>query len=592
MDDFSSTPGPVARFGTRRGRTIYRDLRELHRFLPPVRKRELRLILLLSGVVALADIVTIGALLPFLALISGDAGQSGHYLVRIALKELSHLSGPDRFAVASATVVGSALVAAAVKTVLYWLSQRFVYRTSQDLAAQVLSNTLAQPYAYHLAKSSSELIATVNKVKSITMRTIAPIIQIVSHVITALAVFVTLVAIQPHIALIALGGICAAYLAIATFVTGSLRYNSSVIAGLQARRVQTLQEALGSVRDVLLGRTQDHFLDKFRELDRTILDARAHASIIGTVPRYIVETAIILVIVGLAYYLASAGPGLTATIPLLGGMILGIQKLLPAVQASYSGWAGIRGDHHSLRDVIDKLKLTVEVAPTPAAPQPFDREIRFVDVAFAYPGRRRPALDGINLTIAKGARIGIAGKSGGGKSTFADLVLGLLDPSAGRILVDGVALDADNLPAWRLRVGHVAQQPYLADCSIRENIAFCEAPADVDECRLARAIEGASLTRFVGELPDGLDTPVGEDGVRLSGGQKQRIGIARALYKQADVLVFDEATSALDSQTEAEVVEAIRAIDSHVTIVVIAHRPSTIAWCDRVLNFEDGRVVG
>lgn len=592
MDDFSANRGPVTRSGSRRGRTIYRDLRELHRFLPPVRKRELRLILLLSGVVALADIVTIGALLPFLALISGDAGQSGHYLVRFALERLSHLAGPDRFAVASAAVVGSAIVAAAVKVVLYWLSQRFVFRTSQDLAAQVFANTLAQPYSYHLQKSGSELIATVNKVKSITIRTIAPVIQIVSHVITAMAVLVTLVAIQPFIALIALGGICAAYLAIAAFVTGSLRHKSAQIAGLQARRVQTLQEALGSVRDVLLGRTQAHFVQRFRELDRTILDARAHASIIGMVPRYIVETAVILVIVGLTYYLASAGPGLTATIPVLGGMILGIQKLLPAVQASYSGWAGIRGDHHSLQDVIDKLKLPVDAAPPPAAPLPFDREIRFTGVAFAYPGRGRPALAGIDLTIAKGARIGIAGKSGGGKSTFADLVLGLLDPSAGRILVDGVALDADNLPAWRLRVGHVAQQPYLADSSIRENIAFCATPADVDEDRLARAVEGASLAAFIAELPEGLDTHVGEDGVRLSGGQKQRIGIARALYKQADVLVFDEATSALDSQTETEVVEAIRKIDPAVTILVIAHRPSTIAWCDRVLNFEDGRLVG
>jgi len=570
---------------------MYRDLRVLYGFLSRARVRELRLILVLSAVAAVADIITIGALIPYLAIISGDPGQAGHYLVRAALASLAQFDGVDRFAIATAILAGSAIAAALIKVVLYWLSQRFVFRTSHDLASQVFSTTLAQPYSYHLEKNSGELIATINKVKSITVRTIAPLIQIVSHMVTALAVFAALIVIQPFIALLALGGICGAYLIVAVMVTGSLRRNSALIAGLQTRRIQTLQEALGSIREVVLGGAQSYFVDRFAELDRAMLDARAHSTVIGMVPRYIIETAIILIIVGLAYYFGTLGTGFGAVIPVLGGMILGIQKLLPAVQTSYSSWAGIRSNHHALQNVIANLRLTVDRAPAPTAPLPFDREIRFSGVSFTYSGRTTPALRDIEVTIAKGARIGIAGKSGGGKSTFADLALGLLPPSSGEILVDGTALGPGNLRAWHLRAAHVAQHIYLPDCSIRENIAFCDAADEVDKAKLARAVEGASLSRFIAELPEGLDTQVGENGVRLSGGQKQRIGIARALYKRADLLVFDEATSALDSETEAEVVQAIRAIDPEVTIIVIAHRPSTIAWCDRVLTFAEGRLV-
>jgi ABC-type multidrug transport system fused ATPase/permease subunit len=571
-------------------RTLFADLKALYRFLPPRRLREFRLVLILSGVAALADVVTIGALLPFLAIVAGEVGEDSHLFVRTAFEWLGGFDASTRFLLAAAALVGAAVVAALLKGLLFAISQRFVFRSCNDIGRQVLANTLAQPYSYHLATSSAELIATIAKVRSITVRTVAPLIQIVSQLVTAAVVFAMLVAIEPVVAAIALGGICAAYLVVAVFATGLLRRNSAVAAGLQSQRMQTLQESLGSIREVLIDRSQDHFVNRFDRLDRAILDARASSLTIGMVPRYVVETGVILVIVGLAYYLASAGPGLGAAIPVLGGMILGIQKLLPAVQTSYSSWAGIRGNHHALLDVIDKLELADARPAAASAPLPFERDIRFEGVTFSYPERAEPALRGIDLSIEKGARIGIAGRSGGGKSTFADLLLGLLLPDEGRVLVDGVPLGQENLAAWHLRVAHVAQHVYLTDRTIRENIAMAEAPDAIDAKRLAAAVAGASLTGLVADLPHGLDTVVGEDGVRLSGGQKQRIGIARALYAEADVLVFDEATSALDSATESEVVEAIRSIDRSVTILVIAHRPSSIEWCDRILVFENGRL--
>jgi ATP-binding cassette subfamily B protein len=241
------------------------------------------------------------------------------------------------------------------------------------------------------------------------------------------------------------------------------------------------------------------------------------------------------------------------------------------------------------------LRVLEEPAEAPAASaEPiaeFRREIRFRGVDFHYPAAARPALRGIDLVIPKGSKVGLVGRSGSGKSTAMDLLMGLLEPTSGRVEIDGRALVASNAADWQREIAHVPQDLFLADASIRENIAFGADPAEIDDVRVRAAAEAADIAVFIEGLTNGYGTIVGERGTRLSGGQRQRLGIARALYKQASVIFFDEATSALDGETEAAVMAAIERLDPTLTIVLVAHRISTLEFCDQIIRLEEGRLV-
>jgi ABC-type multidrug transport system fused ATPase/permease subunit len=277
----------------------------------------------------------------------------------------------------------------------------------------------------------------------------------------------------------------------------------------------------------------------------------------------------------------------------LGALALGAQRLVPLMQQVYAGWAATQSAGPMLSDIVAILRLptTPQLAvPRDGARLAFRRDIVFRRVGFTYPGAGRPALEAVDLVVKKGARIGIAGRTGSGKSTLMDMLLGLLSPDRGEIAIDGVVLTDANRAAWQARIAHVPQAIHLSDASLAENIAFGVPPEAIDMARVVAAAEQAELGEVVAALPDRYDTPVGERGVRLSGGQRQRVGIARALYKRADVLVFDEATSALDTETEAAVMQAISRLDRHLTIILIAHRVSTLEGCDSILTLEAGRV--
>ena len=571
---------------------IVHDLRRLYRHLPAHRLRRLRSILALSAAGAIADMLTIGALMPFLAILSGAGRDSEHLVVRRVAAFISSLDAMNLIAGAFLFLIVTVLLSAAIKTMLYSKSQKFIFGCCHDLAMEMFEKCLWQDYEYHLSVNSSELIAAVYKVKSVSLRTIGPLIQMVSNSVTAALLLVTLFLIDPVVAALSISALSVGYLIVGLIMREPLRTNSANIAKFQSKRVQSMQESLGAIREVLLHGAQSHFTARFGVFDLAMCDARARAAIIGMVPKYLIEAASILGIVGLAYYLGERSGGFAAAIPVLGSLILGMQKLLPAVQNSYSNWAGIRSNHHAMLDVLEKLELPAsgQRRAVTAPSISFTRALTLIDVSYEYPDRTGAALSGLNLSIQRGARIGIAGPTGSGKSTFADLILGLLIPTSGQILVDGAPLTAANVCGWQERVANVDQDIFLADCSIRENIAFCEPNDAIDQGRLHKALEAAALVEFVADLPAGLETIVGENGVNLSGGQKQRVGIARAIYKQANLLIFDEATSSLDRETERGIINAIRSIDRETTIIVIAHRASAIEWCDQIFTIENGRL--
>ena len=279
---------------------------------------------------------------------------------------------------------------------------------------------------------------------------------------------------------------------------------------------------------------------------------------------------------------------------MLGAFAVGAQRLLPMVQQVYASWSQVTGSRVALQEVIDSLGPPGEeiVLPRPDSvePLPFRHTIRLEGVNYRYPSGEADAIVDVDLEIPRGSRIGLIGKSGSGKSTLVDLLMGLIQPATGRMLVDGQRLNAELEPRWQRQVAHVPQAIFLADMSVASNIAFGRPAGTIDLERVREAARDAELDDFIRSLPKGYDTQIGERGVRLSGGQRQRLGIARALYKRASLLVLDEATSALDDATESSVIGSIAALSSDLSIVMIAHRVTTLQSCDEIYEMRDGRI--
>jgi ATP-binding cassette subfamily B protein len=419
-----------------------------------------------------------------------------------------------------------------------------------------------------------------------------PVLTLISSAVLLVALTFTLLFIDPVVALTAIAGFGASYSVITWLSRQRLKQNAQRITDEQTRVVKALQEGLGGIRDVLLDGTQPVYCDVYKQADRPLRQAYGSNIFIAGSPRFAMEAMGIALIACLAYALSRQAGGVAASLPVLGALALGAQRLLPALQQAYSAWASINGSYSSLADTVVLLDqpLPEEMHLPPPAPLPFEKSIRFDNVLFRYTGDGPRVLDGFSLTIPKGARVGIVGSSGSGKSTALDLLMGLLNPTEGTLLVDDQPCVGSRVRAWQKTIAHVPQSIYLADTTLAENIAFGVSKDAIDMDLVRRAARQAQIADFIESRPGGFQANVGERGIRLSGGQRQRIGIARALYKQAKVLLFDEATSALDNATELSVMDAIDGLDRDLTILLVAHRITTLSRCDRIVELEHGRV--
>lgn len=573
---------------------LFAGFKSLYRHFSVRRRWQLALVTALMLVGAAAELATLGAVLPFLALIA-EPGQAVAFPMLQKVFRVLGWTSPDHILVpATLLFVAVVLVASAIRVLLLWVSHKFVFRLGHDLGVEVYKRTLYQPYSYHVSKNTSEIIAGINKVQIVITAMLLALMQAVIGAVISVFIFAALIAINPVVALVSALGFGAMYLLVTHTTKGRLRANSAVIAEAQTQRVQTVQEGLGGIRDVIIDQGQQVYLDKFRTVDSALKDAQAVNAFVEAAPRYLIEAMGMVLIAALAMFLSGGAGGLTTALPVLGALAVGAQRLLPLLQLIYNGWARIVGNRQVLFDVLallerpihDRYKVTNEIAS-----QPFERDISLNGVSFRFDAERELILNSITLSIKKGTRVGFIGKTGSGKSTVIDLITGLLEPTEGEIRIDGDLLAAANVREWQAQIAHVPQAIYLADTTIGENIAFGVPPNEIVWDRVHDAARQAELAEFIETLPDSFRTHVGERGIRLSGGQRQRIGIARALYKQASVLVFDEATSALDNETEAAVMLAISNLRRDLTILIVAHRLSTVAICDKVVRLEAGRIV-
>jgi len=558
------------------------------------RRRQFVLLMALVLASAVAEIVSLGAVLPFLTVLAAPEVAFEHPAGAAVARWFGVTSPEGLVLPLTIAFAAAALISGAIRLLLLRASTRFAFGTGSELSIEVYRRTLYQPYSVHVARSSSQVISGITqKVGGTMLGVLLPGLTLISSGAAIVAIMLALLVIDPAVALIATVCFGASYALITWRSRRRLRSNSLLIAREQTELVKALQEGLGGIRDVLLDGTQAVYCDAYGRADRQLRRAQGANVFIAQSPRFSIEALGMVLIAALAYGLSRQPGGIATALPVLGALAIGAQRLLPALQQSYAAWASIAGNQGSLRDTIELLDQPVasELLQPAPAPLPFRHAIRLERVRFRYSAGGPWVLDGVTLSIPKGARIGLVGSTGSGKSTTLDLLMGLLAPTEGELLVDGEPVRGARVRAWQRTIAHVPQSIYLSDATLAENIAFGVPPRSIDRARVQQAARRAQIAEFIESRPEAYDAFVGERGIRLSGGQRQRIGIARALYKQASVLVLDEATSALDNLTEQSVLDAISGLDRELTILLIAHRLTTVRRCDTIIELERGAVV-
>jgi len=543
-------------------------------------------------ITSFAEMISISAVIPFLgAVVAPEKLFENDFVQHLA--GVFNYTKPEQLLLPLTIVFSvAAVVSGVMKIALLWVQSRLSYSIGSDFGISIYNRTLYQPYEVHIKRNSSEVIAVIStKVNSLIGGAIVPVTTMLSSVLMMLSIIFVLSIVDVLVTLYMFVSFSLVYGVIIVLTKKYMVKNSERIAIEQNNVVKVVQEGLGGVRDILIDNTQKLYCDVYRSSDISLRRSMANNQIVGGSPRFIIETVGLVLIAVIAYGFSNREDSAHA-ITILGVMALGAQKMLPVLQQLYRSWQIVRGSQASMMDALNLLEQPMNhfIGKDNSKRVDFYDNIELRDVHFRYYEHEVSVLEEISLKINKGDVVGVVGVTGSGKSTLIDVVMGLLKPTGGEVLVDGVPITLENNGAWKSHISHVPQVIFLADASIAENIAFGVDRSRIDMDRVVEVAQLAQISKTIELWDDKYGTIVGERGIRLSGGQRQRIGIARALYKQSDVIVLDEATSALDGETEHAVMDAINSVSSKVTILIVAHRYSTLKNCDQIIEIEGGKV--
>lgn len=569
---------------------INRSLLRLWQHIDGKRRKSLLVLLFLLICASFAEVVTIGSIIPFLSVLTDPAGFYSNPTVASIAGSFG-ITNPDELIFPIVVMFGlTALISGAIRLALLFFSNKITFAIGHDLSVNMYRKTLYQPYATHIGKNSSEVINAAS-VKStlVIFGIVMPILVLFNSAIMLIIVFIFLIAVDPVVSLILVMGFAMIYGLIIIVTTVKLRVAGEKIAKHSTLVIKSMQEGLGAIRDIIIDSTQEEYSKVYRKSDLELRSSQRRSQVIREAPRYLVESLGLILIAFVAFIALDTSEGLTDILPILGAFALGCQRMLPVVQQAYSSWGSIRTSIPSLIDVIDLLDKPIkDYQISKIIPIEFKNCLSLSKVSFQYAPNSTMILKNINLEIPKGSRVGIIGVTGGGKSSLLDVIMGLLKPVSGTISIDGVPLNDQNNRAWQKQIGHVPQDIFLSDATIAENIAYGIPVSEINYDSVKRSAQQAQLSDTVESWEDHYQTRVGERGVKLSGGQRQRIGIARALYKNPELIIFDEATSALDNTTEASIIKAIAGLSNLLTIVMVAHRLTTLKECDMIFEIKNG----
>lgn len=541
---------------------------------------------------SLAEVISIGSVLPFLSVLTTPEVVFKSKYIQPLLVYLGIENSHDLI-VTICLLFGSAIVISnLMKIATLWALTRISFGIGFDLSALVYKGALHQPYSFHISNNSNKLINHINGAGELIQREILPALNFINGLFLLLFIIPALLILNWVATLTIFGSIALIYIITIFLINKALTKNSHALARESVLSFKLLVEGLGSVRDVILDGNQEVYTNQHSISDLNFRKAAGNNLLISSMPHFGIEMFGLLVVIFAAYILSQDPRGIISAIPVLGAIALSAQKLMPVLQKMYGSYSEIKGNKKSFEDILNLLDslYSLPIKIEYASPLNFSQHIKFDTLHYSYPNHENYALENINITFPKGGIFGITGESGAGKSTFLDLLMGLLEPTKGAIKIDNESLSLKTIRSWRKKIGHVPQSIFLIDASIAENIAIGIPLDKIDRIHLEKCIKAAQLDSMISALPDGLHTSIGEKGIKLSGGQRQRIGIARALYKKSEVLVLDEATSALDNLTESAVINSIlemcKSNNNDITIFMVAHRFQTLEICDKIFKLD------
>jgi len=560
------------------------------------RKKQLKILIIIMIISSIAEILSLASVVPFLNVLTNPEA-----LWRInIIKEVASFFGLNNSSqlILPITIffILAALLSGFIRIANIWLNGRLAAAIGSDLSCEAYRRSIYQKYKIHLNRNSSSLIASMSKdIDRLIMQVLNPILQFITAAFIILGIALTLFIINWAVALICGSIISFVYIFSSINSKKVLKNLGERNVFLHRKNVKHIQESLNSIRDIILHSMQPTYIKSFADAEKELRKTDSQEIFLTYYPRLLVEPIGLILISILAYIIFIFGET-EIIIPTLGALALGFMRLLPMAHRIYEGITLPQYGKASLFNIIYLLEQPIDKSDLNKSYKPLqlNGKIEFRNVDFSYKKDSNAVLYNLNFSIKKGDRVGIIGETGSGKSTLMDLIMGLIIPKSGNILIDGKILHnrSNNLlQSWKSSIMHVPQNIYLIDSSIAENIAFGVSPEKIDFKKIKYAAKKAKIHEFVENLPEGYKTSVGENGVRLSGGQKQRIGIARALYNNVSILVLDEATSSLDAKTEHLIIDSIEKMNKEITIIMIAHRLTSLKNCNRILEVKKGEVV-
>lgn len=577
---------------------MFKTFRQLFGILDRRERVQAVFVFLFSIVVAGAEVVGVASILPFMSAVSDPASVTDNPFLATLREWFSFLDDEQFIIALGLGVIGLLLASLAIRAIGIWVQVKFSTLRSHSVSFRLMKAYLHQPYQWYLNQHTARMSTSVlSEAAQVINGALFPAMQMITKLLIVLALFALLVATDPALALIAVCVIGVAY----GFIYMLSRKRLSVLGQRRHRanqkRYRVVQESFGGIKDLFIIGREAQAVERFRLASQNMAKHIAKARVTSELPPLAMQGLIFSGMIAIVIYFLGVYGSVQNALPVLSLFALAGYRLMPELQAVYRHLTEIRVTESVLDSVYNDLKrlektsrpmrgATVEKWPGLEEPV-----IEFRQVFYSYPEAERRALSDINLTIHPFSTVGIVGPTGSGKTTLVDVLLGLLSPEEGQLVVGGVPVDASNIRSWQDKIGYVPQQIFLTDNTVAGNIAFGIDEGDIDQVAVEKAARIANLHDFImSELPEGYQTRIGEKGVRLSGGQRQRIGIARALYHDPSVLILDEATSALDNLTERAVMEAVNRLSKKKTIILIAHRLSTVQACDEIVLMEAGRV--
>ncbi|ROQ42892.1 HlyD family secretion protein [Marinobacter sp. 3-2] len=545
-------------------------------------------------IAAVLQVVGIASIAPFITMISDLSAINNNKILAFLYGSYAFVSKTQFMVVYATSVVVLLLIGNAVSSYALWR----LFKTSMALGAHVqrtvYNSYLENDFTFFAMNNSSRLISKVTQeIPRMVYMVIQPILTMISQIFIAVLIVAALLFVDIQIAIIATIIVGSVYLLIFRIIRTQVVQQGRMITSLNRQKLRFLNESIAGIKEVKLKGNESYYKKKIDEITRSGLSASAYVSLAGDLPKFVVETVVFSAILGLSIYIILISGTAGEALSIISLYAIAGYKLLPAAQQIYKAFSQIKANASVVTDIYDEIERSraynnrLKSLGDEAIP---DGDVFFDDVSFSYPGSKIPALDGCSFGIKRNSITAFVGPSGAGKSTAVDILLGLIIPDRGAVKIGDDLLDKRNIKSWRQKIGYVAQDIFILDASFRENIAFGVPPEEIDDERLIRAAKLADIHHFISQCDGQYDFRLGERGARLSGGQKQRIGIARALYKNPSILIFDEATSALDNVTERNIMRDIVNLAKTHTVVMIAHRLTTVERAQSILVFNEGKV--